>query len=416
MLFQPARAACSGERERGQPNSPLLVMLNIFHATAALRVFGAGKLDREYVASSNRVDLMKKSNAFALAAAITLAATAFHARAADKLKVGFVYVGPVGDLGWTYQHDVGRKNLLAALGDKVETTYLENVPESADAERALERLAQSGRKLIFGTSFGYMEQTLAVAGKYPKVDFEHATGYKRAANVGTYDARFYEADYIQGVIGAKMSKSGVLGWVVPFPIPLVIAGINASFLGAQSVNPNIKFKIVWVNTWFDPPKEADAAKVLADQGADVLMSYTDSPATMQIAEQRGIHAFGRSSDMTKFGPHAQLSAAVDNWGPYYIKRTQDELDGKWKSDDTWSGLDSSVIVMAPYTNMPDDVKKVASETEAAIKAGTLHPFKCPVIDQDGTTMECKDGSHLDAGQIRGMSHYVKGIDDKIPGK
>jgi basic membrane protein A and related proteins len=359
---------------------------------------------------------MKKSNILALAAVITIAATAFHARAADKLKVGFVYVGPVGDLGWTYQHDVGRKNLLAALGDKVETTYLENVPESADAGRALERLAQSGHKLIFGTSFGYMEQTLAVAAKYPKVDFEHATGYKRAANVGTYDARFYEADYIQGVIGAKISKSGVLGWVVPFPIPLVIAGINASFLGAQSVNPNIKFKIVWVNTWFDPPKEADAAKVLADQGADVLMSYTDSPAAMQIAEQRGIHAFGRSSDMTKFGPHAQLSAAVDNWGPYYIKRVQDELDGKWKSDDTWSGLYSNVIVMAPYTNMPDDVKKAASETEAAIKAGTLHPFKCPVIDQDGTTMECKDGSHLDAGQIRGMNHYVKGIDDKIPGK
>lgn len=411
MFFHPARVGCFDARNDGQPNSLLLVILNIFHATA-----GAGKLDREYVAPYNRVNLMKKSNIFALAAVITIAATAFHARAADKLKVGFVYVGPVGDLGWTYQHDVGRKNLLAALGDKVETTYLENVPESADAERALERLAQSGHRLIFGTSFGYMEQTLAVAAKYPKVDFEHATGYKRAANVGTYDARFYEADYIQGVIGAKISKSGVLGWVVPFPIPLVVAGINASFLGAQSVNPNIKFKIVWVNTWFDPPKEADAAKVLADQGADVLMSYTDSPAAMQIAEQRGIHAFGRSSDMTKFGPHAQLSAAVDNWGPYYIKRVQDELDGKWKSDDTWSGLDSNVIVMAPYTNMPDDVKKAASETEAAIKAGTLHPFKCPVIDQDGTTMECKDGSHLDAGQIRGMNHYVKGIDDKIPGK
>ena len=283
---------------------------------------------------------MKKRNIFILAAVLAITAITLHARAADKLKVGFVYLGPVGDLGWTFQHDVGRKKMMDALGDRVDTTYLENVPESADAERALEQLARSGHQLIFATSFGYMEQTLRVAEKYPKVHFEHATGYKRAANVSTYDARWYEGDYLQGVIAGKISKSGVLGWVVPFPIPLVISGINASILGAQTGNPNIKIKIIWVNTWFDPPKEADAAKALADQGADVLLTYTDSPAVMQIAEQRGIHAFGRSSDMINFGPHAQLTATVNNWGPYYIKRAEDELAGKWKSEATWSGLDS----------------------------------------------------------------------------
>jgi basic membrane protein A len=349
---------------------------------------------------------MKRQNVFILAAVLAITAITLHARAADKLKVGFVYLGPVGDLGWTFQHDIGRKKMMDALGDRVDTTYLENVPESADAERALEQLARSGHQLIFATSFGYMDQTLRVAEKYPKVHFEHATGYKRAANMSTYDARWYEGDYLQGVIAGKISKSGVLGWVVPFPIPLVISGINASILGAQTGNPNIKIKIIWVNTWFDPPKEADAAKALADQGADVLLTYTDSPAVMQVAEQRGIHAFGRSSDMINFGPHAQ----------YYIKRAEDELAGKWKSEATWSGLNSNVIVMAPYTNLPDDVKKVASDTEAAIKAGTLHPFRCPIVDQDGKTVECKGGNHLDDAQIRSMNYYVKGIDDRIAGK
>ena len=232
---------------------------------------------------------MKKWKIFVLAAVLTIAAITLHARAAEKLKVGFVYVGSVGDFGWNYQHDVGRKKMMAALGDGVETTYLENVPESADAERALEGLARSGHQLIFATSFGYMDQTIKVAAKYPTVHFEHATGYKRAANVSTYDARFYQGDYIQGVIAGKISKSGVIGYIAPFPIPLVISGINATILGAQTVNPNIKLKIIWVNTWFDPPKEADAAKALTDQGVDVLMTYTDSPAAMQIADQRGIY-------------------------------------------------------------------------------------------------------------------------------
>jgi basic membrane protein A and related proteins len=359
---------------------------------------------------------MTKWNVPVSAAVLALAAVTFHAHAADKLKIGFVYLGPVGDLGWTFQHDVGRKALVAALGDKIDTTYLENVPEGPDAERSIEQLARAGHQLIFAASFGYMEPIIKVAAKYPNVHFEHATGYKRAANVSTYATRSYQGNYIQGVVAAKISKTGVLGYISSFPIPEVISGINATILGAQTVNPNIKIKIIWINTWFDPPREADAAKALADQGADILMAYADSPATLQIAAQRGILAFGQSSDMINFGPKTQLSATIDNWVPYYIGRAKGELDGKWKSEDTWGGLDSQMVLMAPYTNMPDDVKKLAMETEAAIKTGTLHPFTCPIVDQDGRIVECKGGNHLSDLQIRSMNYYVKGIDDKIPGK
>jgi basic membrane protein A and related proteins len=347
---------------------------------------------------------------------VAVAASFGGSYAAEKLKIGFIYVGPIGDLGYTYQHELGRRALQKALNDKVETTYLENVNEGPDAERAIEQLVRAGNKLIFATSFGFMDATVKVAAKYPNVYFEHATGYKRAKNLSTYAARFYEGRYIQGQIAAKMTKTGVIGYIVSFPIPEVISGINASMLGAQSVNPNIKFKIIWVNSWFDPPKEADAAKALIDQGADILTQHTDSPAAMQIAEQRGIHAFGQSSDMIKFGPHAQLTANTDYWGGYYIRRAKDVLNGTWKSEDTWDGLDKGMVVMAPYTNMPDDVKQMAMKTEAAIKAGTLHPFKCPIIDQSGKTVECKGGSRLDNGQILSMNWYVKGIDDKVPGQ
>jgi basic membrane protein A and related proteins len=358
----------------------------------------------------------------AAAAAASLAAVAIMSGAtgaektADKLKVGFIYLGPVGDMGWTYQHEIGRRGLVKDLGDKIETTFLENVPEGPDAERSIEQLVRSGHKLIFTTSFGYMDPTLKVAKKYPAVHFEHATGYKRDKNMATYSGRWYEARYIQGQIAGKMSKAGVLGYIVPFPIPEVIMGINATMLGAQSVNPNIKVKIIWVNTWFDPAKEADAAKALLDQGADVIMQHTDSPAAVQVAAARGALAFGQDSDMIKFGPKTQLTSIIDNWAPYYEERVKAELAGKWTSSDTWGGLKSKLVVMAPYTNMPDDVKKMAQATEAAIVAGTLHPFKCPVIAQDGKAVECKNGKNLEDGQILGMDFYVKGVDDKVPAK
>jgi basic membrane protein A len=354
--------------------------------------------------------------AAAALAAVAVASSIPIAKGADKLKVGFIYLGPVGDFGWTYQHEVGRQGLVKDLGDKIETTFLENVSEGPDSERAIEQLARSGHKLIFTTSFGYMDPTLKVAKKYPKVNFEHATGYKRDKNMSTYSGRFYEGRYIQGQIAAKMSKSGVLGYIGSFPIPEVVSGINSTMLGAQSINPNIKVKVIWVNTWFDPGKEADAAKALLDQGADVIMQHTDSPAAMQAAATRNAFAFGQDSDMIKFGPKSQLTAIIDNWAPYYDDRVKLELAGKWTTSDTWGGLKSKLVVMAPYTNMPDDVKAMAQKTEAAIVAGTLHPFACPVTAQDGTTVECKGGKNLEDGQILGMNFYVKGIDDKLPGK
>jgi basic membrane protein A and related proteins len=354
--------------------------------------------------------------AAALAAVAMMPSANSAEKAGEKLKVGFIYLGPVGDFGWTYQHEVGRQGLVKDLGDKIETTYLENVPEGPDAERSIEQLVRSGHKLIFTTSFGYMDPTLKVAKKYPRVNFEHATGYKRDKNLATYAGRWYEGRYIQGQIAGKMSKAGVLGYIGSFPIPEVVSGINATMLGAQSVNPNIKVKIIWVNTWFDPGKEADAAKALLDQGADVIMQHTDSPAAMQIASARGALAFGQDSDMIKFGPKTQLTSIIDNWTPYYDERVKAELAGKWTATDTWGGLKSKLVVMAPYTNMPDDVKKMAMDTEAAIVAGTLHPFKCPVVDQDGKTVECKNGKNLEDGQILGVNFYVKGVDDKMPGK
>src|SRR5580698_4722280 len=281
---------------------------------------------------------MRKSLLTAAVAALAIAMGSLAASAADKLKVGFIYLGPVGDFGWTYQHEVGRQNLVKALGDKIETTFLENVNEGPDAERSIEQLARAGNKLIFTTSFGYMDPTLKVAKKYPNVFFEHATGFKRAPNMSTYSGRFYEGRYIQGVIAAKMSKTGVLGYIGSFPIPEVISGINATMLGAQTINPNIKVKIIWANSWFDPGKEADAAKALLDQGADIVMQHTDSPAAMQIASERGKLAFGQDSEMIKFGPKAQLTSIEDNWGPYYISRVKAELEGTWKSEDFWGGL------------------------------------------------------------------------------
>jgi simple sugar transport system substrate-binding protein len=359
---------------------------------------------------------MRKILIAAVAVMLTAGASLFGASAADKLKVGFIYLGPIGDLGWTYQHELARQALVKEFGDKIETTFLENVSEGPDSERSIEQLARAGNKLIFTTSFGYMEPTLKVAKKYPNVHFEHATGYKRAANMSTYSGRFYEGRYIQGIIAAKMSKSGVLGYIGSFPIPEVISGINATILGAQTINPNIKVKIIWANSWFDPGKEADSAKALLDQGADVIMQHTDSPAAMQIASERGKLAFGQDSEMIKFGPKAQLTSIEDNWAPYYIDRVKAELAGTWKSEDTWGGLKSKMVVMAPYTNMPDDVKKLAMDTEAGIIDGKIFPFKCPVVGQDGKEVECKGGDHLADGQVLGMNFYVKGIDDTIPGK
>ncbi|MFC7398885.1 BMP family ABC transporter substrate-binding protein [Chelatococcus sp. GCM10030263] len=355
---------------------------------------------------------MKRFLSMALAAlALGLAPSA--SPAAEKLKVGFIYVGPVGDYGWTHQHDVGRRAVEKAFGDQVETTYVESVPE-ADSDRAIEQLARSGHKLIFTTSFGFMEPTLKVARKYPKVFFEHATGFKRAPNVATYGAKFHEGRYVIGRIAGKMSKSGIIGYVGAYPIPEVIAGINAYFLGARSVNPNIKIKVVFANTWYDPGKEADAAKALLDQGVDILAQHTDSPAPLQAAEARGKFGFGQASDMEQFAPKAQLTAIVDHWDDYYVSRVKAVLDGTWKSGDTWGGLAAGMVHMSPFKNMPDDVAALAQQTEDDIKSGKLNPFQCPVYRQDGSEVECKGGTALSDAQVLGMNFFVKGIDDQLP--
>jgi simple sugar transport system substrate-binding protein len=252
-----------------------------------------------------------------------------------------------------------------------------------------------------------------VAQKFPKVKFEHATGFKAAENLATYNSRFYEGRYIQGQIAAKMSKKGLAGYIASFPIPEVVMGINAFELGAKSVNPNFKLKVVWANTWFDPGKEADAAKALIDQGVDILTQHTDTTAPMQVAAERGILAFGQASDMIAAGPKTQLTAIVDTWGAYYIKRTKALLDGTWKSEQVWDGLKDGILTMAPYTNMPDDVKAMAEETEAKIKSGELHPFTGPINKQDGSAW-LKAGEKADDGTLLGMNFYVEGVDDKLP--
>ncbi|MER8592416.1 MULTISPECIES: BMP family ABC transporter substrate-binding protein [unclassified Mesorhizobium] len=345
----------------------------------------------------------------AATAALSLAASA---EAADKLKACWVYTGPIGDFGYSYQHDQGRLEVEKALGDKVETAYLENVSEGPDADRAFERLAREGCKIIFGTSFGFMDPEVKIAKKFPKVMFEHATGYKTAENLGIYNARFYEGRYVLGQIAAKQSKSGVAGYIVSFPIPEVVMGINSFMLGAQSINPNFKAKIVWVNSWFDPGKEADAAKALFDQGADIVVQHTDSTAALQVAEERKLHGFGQSSDMIKFAPHAQLTALTDEWGPYYISRVQAALDGTWKPDNVWLGIKDGAVKLAPFTNMPDDVKAMAEATTKKIADG-WNPFTGPIAKQDGTPW-LKEGEVADDATLLGMNFYVKGVDDKLP--
>ncbi len=354
---------------------------------------------------------MRKLLAVMAGLALSLAVGA--ASGADKLKVGFIYVGPIGDHGWTYQHHEGLLAVEEAFGDRVETVYVENVAEGPDAERAITRLARDGAGIIFTTSFGFMDPTIKVAKNFPDVKFEHGTGYKRAENVTTYSARFYEGRYVIGQIAARMSKSGVAGYIASFPIPEVVRGINSFLLGAQSINPDFKLKIVWVSTWFDPGKEADAAKVLIGQGADIITQHTDSTAPLQIAAEQGVVGFGQASDMIKFAPDSQLTAIIDDWAPYYVRRVGAVLDGTWKSEDTWEGMSTGMVGMAPYTNLPDDVVAMAQETQAKITSGEFHPFTGPIHNQAGE-MVIGEGEVLDDGVLLGMNWYVKGVDDKLP--
>lgn len=348
----------------------------------------------------------------ALGLGLTLSTTAQSQE--DKTKIGFIYVGPVGDFGWSYQHDQGRQAIVEAFGDDVETTFIESVPEGADAERVLRQMAQSGSDLIFATSFGFMNSIVNVAKQFPDVKFEHATGYQRLDNLATYSARFYEGRYVIGQIAGEMTKSAIIGYIAAYPIPEVVRGINAAYLGAKSVNPDVEFRIVWANTWFDPALEGDAAKTLIEQGADILMQHTDSTAAMTIAEEEGVMAFGQASNMLNAGPTAQLTAIVDNWAPYYIERVQDVIDGTWEPTDTWGGIESGMVEMASFSDrIPEDVRAEAQATADAIAAGELHPFTGPLNKQDGS-LWLAEGEVADDETLLGMNFYVEGLEGVIP--
>ena len=357
---------------------------------------------------------MKRRTLLGSAAAL-VAATALPALAQDeKLKIGFIYVGPVGDGGWTYQHDLARKAVEAEYGDKVETTFIESVPEGADAERALTQLALAGNKLIFATSFGFMDATINVATKFPDVKFEHATGYKRADNVSTYDARFYEGRAVIGTIAGRMTKTNKIGYIGSFPIPEVVQGINSAYIHAKKVNPNVEMKVVWVYSWFDPAKEADAAAALIAEGVDVFMQHTDSTAPLAKAQEAGALGFGQASDMAAFAPSPRISSIVDNWSPYYIKRVGQVLDGSWKSEGVWLGIGDGEVEIGEITDaVPAEVKAEAEALKAKIASGEYHPFTGPLKKQDGSDW-LAEGQKASDEELSGMNFYVEGIAAPMP--
>lgn len=342
-------------------------------------------------------------------AAATLPLLGQAAFAADPLKVAFVYIGPIGDHGWTYAHEQGRQDAIKKFGSAIETTIVENVAEGPDSERVIRRLAEEGHGLIFTTSFGYMNPTLKVAKRFKKVRFEHATGYQRSKNMASYNARFYEGRAVCGTIAGHMSKSGVAGYIASFPIPEVVMGINAFTLAARKVNPDFRTNVLWVSSWYDPAKEADAAKALIDQGADIIAQHTDSPAALQACEQRGLMAFGQAWDMSSFAPTAHLTAIANRWGVYYNDRIQKALNDTWASEDTWWGLKEGIIEMTPYNDrVPADVQAAAEATKNGIIDGSAPVFTGPISDTDGKERLAAGGVLTDK-DLHGMDWYVQGV-------
>lgn len=350
--------------------------------------------------------------------ALALSATALFSAvtiAQDKaVKVGFVYVGPIGDHGWSYEHDVARKEMQKYFGNKVKTTFVENVSEGADAERVITQLAKAGNDVIFTTSFGFMNPTLKVAKRFPKVVFEHATGYKRAKNMSTYGLRTYEGRYVSGVAAGLVTQSNVIGYIGTFPIPEVIRDINAAYLGAKRVNPNIKIKIKWVNTWYDPGKESDAANALMDEGADVILQHTDSPAPLLAAEKRGVWGIGQASDMSHYAPITHLFSVRNHWAPHYIETVESVMNGTWTSEDYWGGLKDNVLqIVSVNPALPDTIKQAIQTTQDKIKSGEIVPFRGPLKDNQGT-IKVEAGSQATDQALVSMKWYVEGIDATLP--
>jgi simple sugar transport system substrate-binding protein len=335
------------------------------------------------------------------------------AGSAAPLKIGFVYVSPIGDAGWTYQHELGRREIVRVFGPKIETHFVESVPEGADAERVIREMAQSGDGLVFATSFGYMNYTERVARAFPKVVFMHATGYKTRPNMGVYNARFYQGRYLNGVIAGKMTKTNVLGYVAAFPIPEVLQGINAFARGARSVNPKAEVRVIWVNAWYDPGREREAAMTLMSQNADIVTHHTDSTAVVQAAEAAGKWAFSYHSDMSKYGPHAQLSGTTHHWGEFYQRTVEQVLGGSWKTERIWGGMKEGMVRLAPMNPIiPAAVVENVAKLEADIKSGALYPFGGPVVDQDGKTLHEKGPMSDEA--LGKMDFFVQGVASRLP--
>ncbi len=334
--------------------------------------------------------------------------------AQDKPRIGFVYVGPIGDGGWTYHHNEGRLAVEEHFGEAVETTFVENVPEGADAERVLTQMALSGHDLIFTTSFGYMDPTINVAAKFPDVKFEHATGYKTADNVSNYSARFYEGRAVTGFLAGHMTETNKIGYIASFPIPEVIRGINSSFIHARKANPDVEMSVVWLFTWFDPAKEGDATQALIDQGVDVVLAHTDSTAPLTKLAAAGAYGFGQAADMEQFGPAPRISSIIDNWAPYYIERTQAIIDGNWESVATWHGISEGMVGIGEISDVvPAEVRAEAEAMRDAIASGEYHPFTGPLNKQDGSVW-LAEGEVADDGTLGGMGFYVEGITGDIP--
>ena len=331
----------------------------------------------------------------------------------DKVKAAFVYVGPTGDHGWTYRHDIGRQQVEEAFGDRVETTFVESVPEGADAERVMTQLALQGNDIIFATSFGYMDPLMSVAKKFPDVKFEHATGYKQSENAANYGLKLYQARHVQGIIAGMMTKTNTICYIASFPIPEVMREINTFYLGAKKMNPDVDLKITWVYTWYDPGKEKDAAVAMIQQGCDIVAQHTDSPAPLQAAEEAGVLGFGQASDQMKFAPNAQLTATIDNWGPYYIRKVGQVLDGTWETGDYFGHMNEDAVQMAPFANMPANVQAEAQRVKDAISAGELFGFTGPINKQDGTPW-LAEGEVATRQQLDTMMFYVEGITSKVP--
>lgn len=331
--------------------------------------------------------------------------------ALSKVKACFVYLGPIADGGWTFQHHLGAESAKVGLGDRVEIAWEENVAEDSTAEAVIEDFAKSGCNIIFTTSFGFMAQTNAIAAKYPDVLFEHATGYKRdTPNVSTYNARFYEGRAVEGLIAGHMTRTNKIGYIASFPIPEVLAGINAYYVNAKKVNPNVELKIIWAYTWFDPKIEREAAREMIDAGVDVIAAHTDSTAILEEAAKTGgaVIGFGQASDMSKFAPSPRVSSIINNWGPYYFERISAVLNGTYAQADTFGGMSKRVLVGQISDEVPQTVRAEAEALRDALAAGETNAFVGPINKQDGSPW-LAEGEFAPDGDILGMNFLVEGI-------